>query len=272
VQTHAPQANGLLVISKPVTWPVPLQHLNLHDHAGEKVVEQIAYERGGKGGAITVGSTARQTVELGLCGRRSVWTSRSLEVPPSLPITSMSPNGFRSPRPCTIWRPCISSATSQATFREKAAWSPSQSSWLASIVIPHQPHFIGQPDNVSVLWGYGLFVDRLGDFVKKPMSGTEIRLTNGASLAAPAVVIAMGSSGSGKLTIGGLLALRLRWEFNYSDWFHPNVEKMHNGIPRTDEDRGPWLDAIAAGSTKRAVLAGHGVIARSRRSAGTAMF
>ena len=110
-----------------------------------------------------------------------------------------------------------------------------------------------------------MFVDRLGDFVKKPMSGTEIRLTNGASLAAPAVVIAMGSSGSGKLTIGGLLALRLRWEFKDSDWFHPNVD-------RTDEDRGPWLDAIAAGSTKRAVLAGHGVIARSRRSAGTAMF
>jgi oleate hydratase len=45
-----------------------------------------------------------------------------------------------------------------------------QSSWLASIVLPHQPHFIGQPDDVNVFWGYGLFVDRLGDFVKKPMS------------------------------------------------------------------------------------------------------
>ncbi len=38
-----------------------------------------------------------------------------------------------------------------------------QSSWLASIVIPHQPHFIGQPDDVTVLWGYGLFVDKPGD-------------------------------------------------------------------------------------------------------------
>jgi len=45
-----------------------------------------------------------------------------------------------------------------------------QSSWLASIVIPHQPHFIGQPDDVSVFWGYGLAVDKPGDFVKKPMS------------------------------------------------------------------------------------------------------
>jgi oleate hydratase len=52
-----------------------------------------------------------------------------------------------------------------------------ESSWLASIVLPHQPHFIGQPDNVNVFWGYGLFVDRQGDFVHKPMqacSGREI--------------------------------------------------------------------------------------------------
>jgi oleate hydratase len=51
------------------------------------------------------------------------------------------------------------------------------SGWLASIVIPHQPHFIDQPDGVGVLWGYGLSVDRPGDFVRKPMSactGAEI--------------------------------------------------------------------------------------------------
>jgi len=45
-----------------------------------------------------------------------------------------------------------------------------ESSWLASIVLPYQPHFIGQPEDVNVLWGYGLFVDKPGDFVKKPMS------------------------------------------------------------------------------------------------------
>ncbi len=44
------------------------------------------------------------------------------------------------------------------------------SAWLMSIVLPHQPHFIGQPDDVKVFWGYGLFVDKPGDFVKKPMS------------------------------------------------------------------------------------------------------
>ena len=52
-----------------------------------------------------------------------------------------------------------------------------ESRWLASIVLPHQPHFIGQPNDVNVFWGYGLFVDKTGDFVKKPMraaSGREI--------------------------------------------------------------------------------------------------
>ncbi len=44
------------------------------------------------------------------------------------------------------------------------------SGWLMSIVLPHQPHFVGQPDDVSVFWGYGLFVDKVGDYVKKPMS------------------------------------------------------------------------------------------------------
>ncbi|AXL53887.1 oleate hydratase [Paraburkholderia caffeinilytica] len=45
-----------------------------------------------------------------------------------------------------------------------------QSNWLASIVLPHQPHFIGQPKDVEVFWGYGLFVDRPGNFVGKPMA------------------------------------------------------------------------------------------------------
>ncbi|WP_020174797.1 oleate hydratase [Methyloferula stellata] len=51
------------------------------------------------------------------------------------------------------------------------------SNWLMSIVLPYQPHFIGQPADVNVFWGYGLYVDRPGNFVKKPMaqcSGDEI--------------------------------------------------------------------------------------------------
>jgi oleate hydratase len=44
------------------------------------------------------------------------------------------------------------------------------SSWLLSIVLPHQPHFLGQPVGVQIFWGYGLHVNTPGDFVKKPMS------------------------------------------------------------------------------------------------------
>ena len=44
------------------------------------------------------------------------------------------------------------------------------SSWLISIVLYHQPHFLDQPENVQVFWGYALHPDRVGDFIAKPMS------------------------------------------------------------------------------------------------------
>jgi carbohydrate kinase (thermoresistant glucokinase family) len=93
----------------------------------------------------------------------------------------------------------------------------------------------------------------------------ETRPTEGASPPAPAVVIVMGVSGCGKSTVGTLLALRLRWEFEDADWFHPasNVDKMHSGIPLTDEDRWPWLNAVAAWIDKTRRSARHGVIACS---------
>jgi oleate hydratase len=51
------------------------------------------------------------------------------------------------------------------------------SRWLMSVVLPHQPHFANQPEDVRVFWGYALHPDRVGDFVAKPMSectGTDI--------------------------------------------------------------------------------------------------
>jgi gluconokinase len=83
--------------------------------------------------------------------------------------------------------------------------------------------------------------------------------------ALPSVVIVMGVSGSGKSTIGTLLAGRLQWEFEDGDWFHPpaNVDKMHKGIPLTDEDRWPWLDAIAGWIDATRDAGSHGVIACS---------
>jgi len=62
------------------------------------------------------------------------------------------------------------------------------------------------------------------------------------------IVIVMGVSGSGKTTIGRLLAQRLGWEFHDGDDLHPpaNVEKMRRGVPLTDADRAPWLAAVRA--------------------------
>jgi gluconokinase len=61
------------------------------------------------------------------------------------------------------------------------------------------------------------------------------------------VIVVMGVSGCGKSTVGEQLAGRLGWSFAEADTFHSNrsVEKMRAGIPLTDEDRGPWLDAMA---------------------------
>jgi gluconokinase len=58
----------------------------------------------------------------------------------------------------------------------------------------------------------------------------------------------MGVSGSGKTSVGRLVAQRLGWAFVEGDDFHPeaNVRKMGSGQPLGDEDRWPWLDALSA--------------------------
>jgi gluconokinase len=63
-----------------------------------------------------------------------------------------------------------------------------------------------------------------------------------------AAVVVMGVSGAGKSTVGRLIAARLDCPFRDADSFHPsaNIEKMASGQPLTDEDRWPWLRAIAA--------------------------
>jgi len=75
----------------------------------------------------------------------------------------------------------------------------------------------------------------------------------------------MGVSGSGKSTIASMLAHRLHWIYEDGDWFHPqsNIEKMHGGEPLTDEDRWPWLHAIAAWIDATRLAGNHGVIACS---------
>ncbi|MFD4415721.1 MULTISPECIES: gluconokinase [unclassified Streptomyces] len=74
----------------------------------------------------------------------------------------------------------------------------------------------------------------------------------------PHVVVVMGVAGTGKTTIGPLLAARLGVPYAEGDDFHPqaNIAKMTAGTALTDEDRWPWLDAIGAWADARVGLGG----------------
>jgi gluconokinase len=86
------------------------------------------------------------------------------------------------------------------------------------------------------------------------------------------IVIVMGVVGSGKTTIGRLLAEQLGWEFADADDFHPasNVEKIRSGIALTDADRAPWLGRLREAihtwiATKRDVVLACSALKRAYR-------
>ena len=60
------------------------------------------------------------------------------------------------------------------------------------------------------------------------------------------IIVLMGVTGSGKTTVGRLLAEQLGWSYIDADDFHsePNIEKMTGGIPLNDADRKPWLERL----------------------------
>jgi gluconokinase len=81
----------------------------------------------------------------------------------------------------------------------------------------------------------------------------------------PCALIVMGVSGSGKSTIAEKLGERLGWKCEDGDKYHPksNVEKMSAGHPLTDEDRWPWLQAIADKIDQICEAGEHAVVACS---------
>ena len=86
------------------------------------------------------------------------------------------------------------------------------------------------------------------------------------------IITVMGVTGSGKTTVGSLLAKRLGWEFADADDFHSaaNKDKMHRGIPLTDADRIQWLAAIhdylaLAASEHRNIVLGCSALKQSYR-------
>lgn len=79
------------------------------------------------------------------------------------------------------------------------------------------------------------------------------------------MIVVMGVAGTGKTTVGALLAGRLGWRYAEADDFHSaeNVAKMAAGEPLTDEDRAPWLAAIGRWIDERAAEAAPGVVSCS---------
>ncbi|WP_393056220.1 gluconokinase [Streptomyces sp. LN549] len=77
-------------------------------------------------------------------------------------------------------------------------------------------------------------------------------------MSTPHVVVVMGVAGTGKTTIGPLLATALGVPYAEGDDFHPaaNIAKMSAGTPLDDADRWPWLDAIGQWAHGRAGLGG----------------
>ncbi|MFD5752484.1 gluconokinase [Streptomyces sp. NPDC127033] len=72
------------------------------------------------------------------------------------------------------------------------------------------------------------------------------------------LIVVMGVTGTGKTTIGPLIAAELGVPYAEGDSFHPraNIDKMSAGTPLDDADRAPWLDAIGAWAQRREGLGG----------------
>jgi gluconokinase len=79
---------------------------------------------------------------------------------------------------------------------------------------------------------------------------------------APPVIVVTGVAGTGKTTVGALLAGRLGWIYAEADDFHSksNVDKMAAGQPLTDADRVPWLEMIGRWVDERAAAGAPGVV------------
>ena len=86
-------------------------------------------------------------------------------------------------------------------------------------------------------------------------------MTDSSRPEAPVIVV-MGVSGSGKSTIGALLARDLGVPFTDADDLHPmaNIEKMASGVPLDDDDRRPWLEIVGATLAEAADAPGTGLV------------
>jgi oleate hydratase len=178
--------------------------IGLSEAGGATVPSFIAYERGGQAGRIEVGARDLVLVTLG-----SMTDASSLGGMEKAPVMGGKADGSA----WALWeklaagRPAFGNPGAFSDHIGESRWvsftatlhDPAllrivrdltgnvpgegglvtfpESNWLASIVVPFQPHFLGQPSDVDVVWGYGLNMDRPGNFVPKAMgdcTGREI--------------------------------------------------------------------------------------------------
>ena len=174
-----------------------IKDISFTDRDGKTFVDAIAFEQAGKTGTIAV--AARDVVIATLGSMTEASSNGTMDTVPVL-------NDKRTGGAWALWesiakgRPELGKPANFADHVDESKWMSftatlkntelfdlirdftgnvpgegglitfTDSAWLMSIVLPHQPHFIGQPDDVQVLWGYALSIDRPGDHVGKPMS------------------------------------------------------------------------------------------------------
>jgi oleate hydratase len=176
--------------------------LGIRDVSGKKLVESLTYERMGKMGEPILGEVIVRKHDYVLVTLGSMTEGSSLggmQRAPELKGRDTNgawalweklahgrpefgnPHAFDGNVDASKWisfTTTLSDPTFLRLLRDNTGNVPgegglitfSESNWLLSIVVPFQPHFIGQPDNINVFWGYGLYVDKPGNFVDKPMT------------------------------------------------------------------------------------------------------
>ncbi len=171
--------------------------LDRHIEAGKFVVTGIQYQQQGESKAIAVEESDLVFLQNGSMTDASSLGSmtsppKKLTKPDSNSWTLWeklaaehpdfgNPSAFNSSIAESFWESFTVTLKTPAFFDKMIEFSGNQpgtgglvtfkdSNWLMSIVIAYQPHFINQPADIQVFWGYALFPDRVGDFVPKPMT------------------------------------------------------------------------------------------------------
>jgi len=178
--------------------------LDFKTNINEKTVSRIHYTTNGKAGEIILGEHDLVFVTNG-----SMTEGSSLGSMKSAPILGGKGSSFKLWEKIVEKQPDLGEPSMFADHIEESLWESftvtckdptffdlmekfsgnkpgtgglvtfKDSNWFMSIVLPHQPHFLGQPENVQVFWGYSLFPNQEGNYVKKKMSdctGEEIML------------------------------------------------------------------------------------------------